>query len=207
MSEPTQSALLDGVDIGIRRAFDYYPTPAWMTLALIKRVPVCGYVLEPCSGQNAIANVIRGRAGVLYVETNDLDPTAPAMTHQDAARPAYWQALAARTHNRVDIGITNVPFVLADAIVPQAVRTLSVFATVLRLSWLEPTEARGEWLQENPPTRVIVMPRHDFKGNGKTDSVTSAWFVWECYGTSRGVDIVSKAERDHWKTQANAVSA
>lgn len=49
-------------DPSARRAFDYYPTPDWMTRALLRRVSVFD-VLEPCSGQDAIANALiaRGR--------------------------------------------------------------------------------------------------------------------------------------------------
>ena len=35
------------VDPAVRREFDYYPTPAWMTLALLRRVRPFS-VLEPC---------------------------------------------------------------------------------------------------------------------------------------------------------------
>jgi hypothetical protein len=49
---------------------------------------------------------------------------------------------------------------------------------LLRLSYLEPTEDRGAWLNSHPPTDLIVLPRISFTGNGKTDSVTCAWIVW-----------------------------
>jgi hypothetical protein len=195
-----QDTLLE-VDPQARRAFDYYPTPSWMTRALWNRMPVWlgnryHYVLEPCAGQRAIADVLRPEPFVLHVETNDLDPSTPCDTHLDAARPEYWQAIRARTHNMPDWGITNVPFDVADQIVPLAVRSLALFATVLRLSWLEPTAARAEFLKAHPPTKLLVMPRHDFKGRGQTDSVTSAWFVWAKGYQTSGIDIVTKAERD-----------
>lgn len=31
----------------------------------------------------------------------------------------------------------------------------------------------------NPPTRVYVCPRTSFTGDGRTDSVTCAWMIWE----------------------------
>jgi hypothetical protein len=49
---------------------------------------------------------------------------------------------------------------------------------LLRLSFLEPTDQRGDWLAENPPDMQIVLPRWSYKENGKTDSVTTAWMVW-----------------------------
>ena len=201
----TQQPLLE-VDPAVRRAFDYYPTPAWMTLALLARVPVKGYILEPCAGRLAIADVLRAQTGVLHVETNDLAPSTPVDTHLDAAQPEYWHALQNRTHNRVNAAVTNAPYDLADVIVPLAVRTLPIFATVLRLSWLEPTEKRGAFLAKYPPSNLIVMPRHDFKSRGQTDSVTSAWFVWQKGDRRQQIDIVTKAERDELKAVTEAVS-
>lgn len=186
-------------DVGdptLRREFDYYPTPPWMTGALLARVPVKGYILEPCAGLLAIATVLREWTGVLHVETNDLDPSTPCDTHLDAARPEYWEALEGRTHNHVNAGVTNLPYDVANVIVPLAVRAMPIFATVLRLSWLEPTEQRGAFLAEYPPSNLIVMPRHDFKGRGQTDSVTSAWFVWQQGCRQQQIDIVTKDERD-----------
>lgn len=194
----SQQGVLLETDPAARRDFDYYPTPAWMTEALWSRLDGLGfyYILEPCAGQRAIANVIERKPHVMHVETNDLDQSTPCDTHLDVARPNYWAAMRERTHNRPDWGITNLPYDVADAIVPLAVQSLELFATVLRLSWLEPTQARADFLAAHPPTRLIVLPRHDFKGRGSTDSVTSAWFVWERGKTAQRIEVVTKSERD-----------
>lgn len=192
---PTQQPLLGDVDPAVRRAFDYYPTPAWMTLALLRRVQVSD-VLEPCSGEDAITYVLRA-AGVARTWTNDLDPSRPAATHLDATQRAAWELMAPKPFRlgRPLWVVTNPPFNLADQIVPLAVEHVSHVAMVLRLSWLEPTAARQRFLAEHPPSRLIVMPRWDFKGAGATDSVTSAWFIWE-QGGRRGIEVVTKDERD-----------
>lgn len=187
-----QEPLLD-VDPAVRRAFDYYPTPAWMTRALIRRVHPFD-VIEPCAGDGAIVKVLE-RNGVDVVATNDLDPSRECETHLDAADPASWDELCIANPYW---GVTNLPFDLADRIVPLAVKNLQHFATILRLSWLEPTAARQRFLAAHPPCTLIVMPRWDFKGRGATDSVTSAWFIWEKGRSSatRGIEIVTKDERD-----------
>lgn len=182
-------------DPSVRREFDYYPTPAWMTRALLRRCSVFD-VLEPCSGDGAISNVLI--AAGLKVITNDYDELRPSQFHLDMTLRQSWEALTYPfTSNRTHWGVTNVPFNLADQIVPLAVDRLHGFASILRLSWLEPTASRQRFLDKYPPTRLIVLPRHDFKGRGQTDSVTSAWFVWEKNEAARrGIEVVTKDERD-----------
>jgi hypothetical protein len=188
----TEQPLFD-VDPAARRAFDYYPTPAWMTRSLLRRVSLFD-VVEPCAGDGAIARVLRG-AGI-RVLTNDLDQQWPTDWHEDATKEAFWECLSGYAW-RPYYGVTNVPFNLADRIVPLAVNYLPWFATILRLSWLEPTAARAPFLKAHPPSRVIVLPRHDFRGNGATDSVTSAWFIWDDNQVGkRGIEVVTKEERD-----------
>lgn len=199
----TQPPLLEH-DPAARRAFDYYPTPAWMTRALIKRVRPFD-VIEPCAGDGAIVRVLEAeRCGPVL--TNDLDTSRGTLWHLDATRRASWgQFMARKRPCRPVWGVTNVPFDVADTIVPLAVEHLPYFATILRLSWLEPTERRARFLREHPPSNLIVLPRHDFKGRGSTDSVTSAWFVWGC--SSRGgrrIDVVTREERDELIAEASA---
>ena len=186
-----QPPLLD-VDPHTRRAFDYYPTPSWMTRALINRVHPFA-VLEPCAGAGAIADVFRANGHA--VVTNDLDLSRDTDYHLDATRPDAWDQFAAA---QCMWAVTNLPFDLADMIVPLAVERIHTFATILRLSWLEPTAARQRFLSKHPPATLIVLPRHDWRGNGSTDSVTSAWFIWEQGRSSatRGIEVVTKDERD-----------
>ena len=183
-----QEALLE-VDPAVRRAFDYYPTPAWMTRALMCRVSLFD-VLEPCSGEDAIVNVI-GREKVVL--TNDFDPSRPAEWNFDATLNGSWNNFDVRQSFWC---VTNPPFNLADRIVPLAVKHCPAVAMMLRLSWLEPTAARARFLKLHPPSRLIVLPRHDWRGTGSTDSVTSAWFVWDEGSGRRGIEIVTKDERD-----------
>jgi len=188
-----QQPLLES-DPSVRRAFDYYPTPAWMTRALLRRMPALTFsqVLEPCAGDGAIVGVLR-EAGAI-VDTNDLDPSRETDWHLDATRDESWASFRSPTWT-----ITNVPFNLADQIVPLAVKhSRRGVATILRLSWLEPTADRADFLKEHPPDRLLVLPRHDFKGRGSTDSVTSAWFIWDHarHLAPQGIEIVTKAERD-----------
>ena len=187
-----QAPLLE-VDPSARREFEYYPTPEWMTRALLRRVHVFD-VLEPCSGENAITKVVAATQSYgSFVLTNDLDPARPADMHLDATTEQAWTRFEKYRPHWV---VTNPPFNLADAIVPLAVRHVRSVAMMLRLSWLEPTAARAPFLSAHPPSRLIVLPRHDWRGAGSTDSVTSAWFVWDEGSGRKGIEIVTKQERD-----------
>ena len=45
-----------------RREADFYPTPAWVTKALLKHVKLRGPVWEPCCGDGAIARTLGERS-------------------------------------------------------------------------------------------------------------------------------------------------
>lgn len=191
-----QQPLLD-VDPHVRREDDFYPTPAWMTRALLKRLPNLRNmrVLEPCAGDGAIVHELTSPNVVM----NDIVARPPLLPDflLDATARGSW--LAFRRFSPFDLVITNPPFDQAFDIAAHALEFADRgVVLLLRLSWLEPTAERGPWLAVNPPERVIVMPRHDFRGNGQTDSVTSAWMVWskgQPLGP-KGIDVVTKAERD-----------
>ena len=173
-------------DTGDRSAFDFYPTPAPFTRSLVYYVPeIAGsFVLECASGDDAITEVLRDEF-VCTVVTNDLDPGHPAQMKFDAAAKESWPffALAAAMHDgqrqAFDWIISNLPFNVAFPIVQHAVEHARVgVAFLLRKTFLEPTEERGEWLSKHPPSRIIGLPRHNFRGEG-VDSVPCDWMIWE----------------------------
>lgn len=157
----------------MRRKNDFYPTPEFATEILMKHVPIKGSVLECCSGDGQIAEVVNRRVGVDMYE-NDIDPQWGSQWTFDASRD--WP-LGIGRHSWV---VTNPPFNCAADIVPRAYgHAINGIAMLLRLSYLEPVENRGAWLNEHPPTTLIVLPRISFTGDGKTDNVTCAWMVWD----------------------------
>ena len=169
-----------------RRACDFYATPSWMVGSLLAAEPIHGSVLEPCCGDHAIVRALASAHRV--VRTNDINSTHHADHHLDARDRVSWASFPP-----VEWVITNPPFVGALPILQHAVAHARVgVALYLRLSFLEPTIARGAWLEAHPPSRVIVLPRHSFSGDGRTDSVTGAWMVWRHGGATTAIQIRSK---------------
>jgi hypothetical protein len=173
----------------MRRENDFYPTPGGATHELLRHVNVFGRVLECCSGDLSMSWVLGGSRFVAGVWTNDIDPQRSAKSHGDAADPSWWRSI-----ETFDWVVTNPPFLKAAEILKLAHQHAYVgVAMLLRLSFLEPCEGRALFLAENPPDKLIVLPRISFTGDGKTDSVTCAWFVWDKYSGSQRIVIVPPA--------------
>jgi hypothetical protein len=174
------------VDDGGRSLYDFYETPTWMTRSLLAHEPniLAGRVLECCSGRDAITRVLRAYG--CEVTTNDIDREHPAQTHFDVTNPAYWEGLK----QPPDWIVTNPPFSIAFEILVQAhqVAKLGV-ALLLRKTFLEPTEDRGMWLANHPPSRLIGQPRHPFRGDS-ADSVSCDWYIWRKFSGTPWTPIV-----------------
>lgn len=176
----------------MRRKDDFYPTPGAATRALLSRIRIAAgtTVLECCAGAQDITRELRG-AG-LQVVTNDTDGRSDLAL--DATREDCW-----RSFPRTAWVITNPPFNRAAEIVRLAHeftlrQSLGGVAMLLRLSFLEPCDNRGDWLSLHPPTDVIVLPRISFTGDGRTDNVTCAWLVWRKGVRGQRVEIITKRE-------------
>jgi len=150
-----------------------------MTRALIAHVPeIRGNVMECCVGDKSIDAVLVKDSDYDVLFTNDIDPTKSAYRHLCASDPHLYKDLD------VDWVITNPPYAmpLCTNIVANAIKHARVgVAMMLRISFEEPTakvNPRGPFLEANPLTRKLVMPRHSFTGNGKSDSATTAWMIW-----------------------------
>lgn len=169
-----------------RSPLDFYETPPWQTVALMRRVQISGRVLECCVGDQSLAKSLTGCDMV----SNDIDPNRLADFHLDATISESWGRFPA-----VDWVVTNPPFNCAMPILRlahQHARFGVVF--LLRLSFMEPTKERGPWLASNPPNRQIILPRWSYKQNGATDSVTTAWFVW--HRNNRAIEVVGLDEKE-----------
>jgi hypothetical protein len=164
----------------MRHPNDFYPTPAALTAVLLDVVPeLGGTAVEPCAGDGAMAAALRRSGRLTGIRTNDVLAGYACTTTSDARDPAaaVWQAAA-------DWVITNLPFTWASEILANAwAHADKGVAMLLRLTFLEPTRKRAGLLRSIAPhmSHLIVFsqPRPSFTGNGRTDSTTTAWFVWQ----------------------------
>lgn len=167
----------------MRRKLDAYYTPTRITDILIRHYGwlTDALVVEPCAGNGAISSVIGARC-----RTYDIDQS---LGH------SYADARIAQYGPGIDAIVSNPPFSSALEITRNCVAQAPFVAMLLRLSFLEPTINRREFLSRNPPNTVIVLPRVSFTGDGKTDSCTCAWMVWSSLsGTHNGIKVHGSRE-------------
>lgn len=165
--------------IATRRHLDYYPTETAVTNQLLAVCPdISGVVGEVTAGNGGMARTLEQHPAVRLVVTNDIDPAHCCQFTGDATNPhaLIWQC----AFNWV---VTNPPFNAAPDILPIALdKSLVGVAFLLRLTYLEPAGNRGDWLAAHADqmSQMIVLgqPRPSFTGNGRHDSVTTAWMVW-----------------------------
>ena len=168
-----------------RRKLDQYFTPAHATRELLKHIRLSGNVFECCVGDGGIYNELTGW-DMLW--SNDLDPNLKADFHNDVTQD--WSFV----FERCDWVVSNPPFNVASRILPLAFNYCRIgMAMLLRLSYLEPCLDRDKWLARHPLTKLIVLPRISFTGDGKTDNVTCAWMVWDKTAAQQEIVVVPRS--------------
>jgi hypothetical protein len=161
----------------MRVSNDFYPTPVRLLDSLFSNVPLDleDIVFEPTAGDLRISQVIPNCL------TNELYPKEgyPTDFSLDATKDELYSKLT------FDWAIGNPPFKQAFPIVKKTYQHCRKgVAFLLRLSFDEPTQERYDWLQStsNRLSHQIIFsgPRPSFReGEKGTDSVTTAWFVWQ----------------------------
>lgn len=174
-----------------RQENDFYATPGWAVETLLKTYPgIEGDILECCAGANDITSTLRKRFSL--VTTNDLDPSRDTDYHFDLSTTLGWMCIP----DRPDWIITNPPFCHAPSMVPLAYDFAKVgLAMFLRLSFLEPCDNRSDFLLTHSLSKLIVLPRISFTGDGETDSTTCAWFIWDKRVVGEEITIVGKPNK------------
>lgn len=166
----------------MRRNLDAYYTPEKAVESLRQQLDGTfnpwDKMFEPCNGNGSISNVFK-KANEGQWLTADIDPSVKPDVVMDSSSRAEWAKLNSNGIKH-DWVITNPPFNCAFDILKNGMEFANEgVILLLRLSFLEPTLERGSWLQQNPPDKIIVLPRISFTGDGKCDSVTCCWMIWD----------------------------
>ncbi len=188
-----------------RRKGEKYYSPDWAIRSLRLGLPfiLSGSVYEPCVGTGMLSNPLKKMG--LQVITNDMDEDVAADYHYDFL--IHFMGLHNYQVPQTDWVITNPPFSLALPMLENALSIAKVgVAFLLRLSFVEPVDTESkrtpyprapffDGASHHIPRGIIVNPRYSFTENGKTDSVTTAWFVWLNQDVMHKGDVIWPAER------------
>lgn len=148
------------------------------------------YIVDPCCGDRQILDTLE--VPLEQRIENDIDVEWKAPYQMDATQAEFWdrhvQGLMGRR-----LCITNPPFNQAFEVLQHAYATCDLVVMLLRLTFLEPTNKRGDWLAKHPPNQIFVTPRVSFTGTGK-DTTTTIWAVWgHTYLPSKPIQVLNKS--------------
>ncbi len=164
-----------GHNPGVRHPDDFYATPPWATLAILKYLPKFRRAFDPCAGDGAILNTLsdhyRRSIEVYGIELDKQRAQAANVFQADALQEEWCPT--------PDLVITNPPYKLATEFVQKALIEVvpgGTVAMLMRLNWLA-SQKRAAFLRENTPSVYVLPKRPSFTGKG-TDACDYAWMVW-----------------------------
>jgi len=187
-----------------RDYLDRYYTPEFPTIDLINNhlnnAPKLA-VLDPCCGDGLMSRILMREGVALATTLGDIAP------HPSCKEAMQWDFLKQDTirdfsHGRI---VTNPPYLTVNPITGKKQFKLSDFAKaclrltprvalLTRLPWLEMCKDRSQLFSENPPSKVLLLPRiefsdHNGKSSGPGTSMPSIWVIWED-GAPKGTEFV-----------------
>jgi hypothetical protein len=119
------------------------------------------------------------------------DPQKAADYHLDATLSESWAKFP-----DCDWICTNTPYAeFAAPIIRNAYQKARVgVAAFLLTSFLEPCDDRADFLQQHPPSLVLILPRFCFRKDKKgkrwaTDNITISCFVWDKRTTDQRIIV------------------
>lgn len=151
----------------LRQKDDFYPTPQYVTEALLQNYQFSGQIWECACGDGRMAEVLKA-AGYQVISTDLID--------RDYGRAGIDFLLE---NTIVDNIVTNPPFNLAFEFMEQGLRLADkCLALLLPIRYLT-GKKRAIFYKKHPPTKIIVIPNKiDFIGTGNP-VMEFAWFIWE----------------------------
>jgi hypothetical protein len=174
-----------------RQPNDFYPTPDWVTQALLKHVTLRAPVWEPCCGDGAMARVLErnghkvvatdlvdrgfGRGGVDFFECTSF----PAGCRTMVTNPPYGDGGHTGRAEKSPLGLQNFVRHALDL----TVRANGQLALLVRFQWLAGKRAAA-LISSGPLSRVVVLTKRiQWFGMGEhttTGQHHHAWLFWDC---------------------------
>jgi hypothetical protein len=171
-----------------------YPTPAWAVQRFVEAWDdfydldeLGDRWLEPVVGDGTIVDVInkmnRSTTEILWTTVDIRDTTAAlqaiGLSYDEILIGNFFDLLETELRaRRWDVAIFNPPFHLSFDFVMRCrafAKTVVVFQS---LNFLGSSD-RNEWIRYDVPDTYVIPDRVSHTGDGKTDSVYSAWYVWD----------------------------
>lgn len=163
---------------------DFYPTPDWVTKALIDHEPFQGEIWECACGDGAMAEVLKTTDNPVLA--TDLHSRGYGISGEDFL-----------TSKRIsDNIVTNPPFHSAEDFIRKALKSINKKAAfLLRLAFLEGIKRHNTLFSVIPPARVWVFSERITFYPATTDkkagsgTTAYAWFVWDKQNTSGQTEL------------------
>ena len=185
-----------------RQENDFYPTPSWVTEALLDCVTLRGPVWEPCCGDGAMVRCIEARGQ--QVVASDLADRGFGQTGVDflqcRAFPESCQSMVTNPpygDGGGSVKGVNAPGALLQ-FVQHAIRLTEQadgqLALLVRFQWLAGRKA-ANLISSGPLAKVVVLRRRirwfDMGPMTNHGQHHHAWLFWDChYGNGRAPEIV-----------------
>jgi hypothetical protein len=174
-----------------RQSHDFYPTPDWVTQALLKQVALRGPVWEPCCGDGAMARVLE-RAGHDVVASDLVDrgfgrggvdifdcTAFPAGCRALVTNPPYGDGGDSVRPTNASLGMLNFVRHTLDL----TMRAEGQLALLVRFQWIAGKRA-ASLISSGPLSRVVVLTKRiqwfDMGEQTTTGQHHHAWLFWDC---------------------------
>lgn len=155
---------------------DVFPTPEWVTEALMAHVKFYGKIHEPACGYGHMAKVISKYNECCASDKNDLGYGEIRDFLQNP--PKMFNC------------VTNPPYSHVKEFIDTALaNTVYKVAMLCRIEFLS-AQSRQEWFNKFPPTEILILGRRLKRWNaetqdfsGETSAFSHVWIVWDCRKT------------------------
>jgi hypothetical protein len=174
-----------------REAHDFYPTPGWVTEALLRHVTLHNAVWEPCCGDGAMARVMQlaghnvvstdlvdrgvGRGGVDFLQCTEFPAGCRAMV----TNPPYGDGGDTRRPSNASRSLLTFVRHALDL----TLRANGQLALLVRYQWIARKRA-ATLISSGPLSRVVVLTKRiqwfDMGEHTTRGQHHYVWLFWDC---------------------------